>query len=663
VRTSRRAAVGVLASVLAILTVLVGLPAPGAAAGPRWDLVRISGDDRYATAAALSRHTFHDRAPQVLVASGEQFADALAATPAASRLGAPLLLTRKASVPDATLTELRRLRPSVILLAGGEGVVAPAVERTLAGIARVQRIAGADRFDTAAQLSAIAFGTGVPVVFLAQGRAFPDALAAGAAAGRLDGPVLLVEKDRMPAVVAAELARLRPARIVVVGGKQAVSDAVVRSIKHRHVDRIYGDDRYATAAALAAEVPGDARVALLASGTSFPDALAAGPSASAVDGTFALTGRTCLPSDSAQGMVDAGVQEVLVIGGPSAVPASATEPCDPVTPSPTTTSPPATTTTTTAPAPTTTTTSPRSSPTTTPRPTTTLPPTFQVPELSATATLPEDVADPTVLKVGDRWYAYSTQVYLTKVPVRWSSDLRTWSRPQEAMPTLAVWAQFGAHWAPSAVFAGGRYVLWYSARDRATGLQCVSRATSPRPEGPFVDELSKPPVCQSDLGGSIDPQVFTDVDGSRWLSWKSDENAMGAPSRLWVAPLSADGRTVTGSATVTVGQGAAWETFTIEQPALVRSGSTYYLFYSGGYWESDTYAIGYATGPSPRGPFTKRTTTKPWLGSSAGVGGPGALDAFTGPDGRLWATFHAWAGPIGYVNGGMRTLRAGPLSL
>ena len=480
-------------------------------------------------------------------------------------------------------------------------------------------------------------------MFLAQGRAFPDALAAGAAAGRLDGPVLLVEQDRVPPVVAAELARLRPARIVVVGGKRAVGDAVVRSIRHGHVDRIYGDDRYATAAALAAEVPGDSRVALLASGTSFPDALSAGPSASALDGTFALTGRACLPADSAQGMLDAGVQEVLVIGGPSAVPTSATEPCAPVSPSPSpTTRPPATT--------------PRSSPTT-------LPPVAAAPELDATATLPEDVADPTILKVGDRWYAYSTQVYLTKVPVRWSGDLRTWSRPQEAMPTIAVWAQFGAHWAPSATFAGGRYVLWYSARDRATGRQCVSRATSPRPEGPFIDELSKAPVCQPELGGSIDPHVFTDADGTRWLSWKSDENAVGAPSRLWVAPLSADGRTVTGEPTTTIGQGAAWETFTIEQPALVRSGATYYLFYSGGYWESDTYGIGYATGPSPRGPFTKRTTARPWLATSAGTGGPGALDAFTGPDGRLWATFHAWAGPVGYVNGGRRTLRAGPLAL
>jgi putative cell wall-binding protein len=632
-----RAAACVLALVGALVVVL---PSTGSAASPGWSLTRISGDDRYATAAALSRHTFRTRTRQVVVASGEQFADALAATPAAARLGAPLLLTRNASVPAATLAELKRLRPSVILLAGGEGVVSFDVQRKLAEVAAVHRIAGADRFETAAKLSALAFGGGVPVAFLAQGRSFPDALAAGAAAGRLDGPVLLVEHDRVPPSVAAELARLRPARIVVVGGKLAVGDAVFRGLKHRHVDRIYGDDRYATAAALAAEVPGSARVALLASGTSFADALAAGPSASALGGTFALTGRQCLPEESAQGMVDAGVREVVVVGGPSAVPGSAVQPCGPTTAAP----------------PPTATTVPRTPPTTAPS-------SAPVPELTEVGQLPADVADPAVLRVGDRWYAYSTQVYLTNVPVRWSGDLKTWSPLQEAMPTIAVWASFGSHWAPSVVATGNRYVLWYSARDRVTGLQCISRASSPRPEGPFVDELDAAPICQRDLGGSIDPQVFTDADGSRWLSWKSDENAVGNPSRLWVAPLSADALRVTGAWTPTIAQGARWETFTIEQPALTRSGSTYYLFYSGGYWESATYAIGYATATSPRGPWTKRTATTPWYGSAGGRTGPGALDTFPGPDGTLWATYHAWPGAVGYANGGQRSLRLARLQL
>ncbi|MCU1376041.1 MAG: beta-xylosidase, partial [Actinomycetia bacterium] len=454
----------------------------------------------------------------------------------------------------------------------------------------------------------------------------------------------------------------RPARIVLVGGQSAVSDAVGRSIAHRHVDRVAGKDRYATAAALAGQVPSRSSVALIASGTSFPDALSAGPSASALGGTFALTGRQCLPTASAQGMTDDGVREVLIIGGESAVPDAAADPCEPVVPATTTTIAPrpTTTTTTTVPRPGggTTTTVPRSTTTTTAPPAD-----APVPKLTARGSLPEDAADPAILKVGNRWYAYATQVYLTKVPMRWSDDLRTWSRSAEAMPGLAPWAEFGAHWAPSVTQVGGRFVMWYSARDRTSGRQCISRAVADRPEGPFVDELRAAPVCQVALGGSIDPHVFTDQDGSRWLSWKSDENSVGVRSQLWTAPLSIDARTLTGAPVAVLAQDAAWETFTIEQPALYRKGDVYYLFYSGGYWESDTYAIGYATGSSPRGPFTKQTVAGPWLATAAGAAGPGALDVFSGPGSETWVTYHAWTGGVGYVNGAKRTLRVAKLDL
>ena len=77
-------------------------------------------------------------------------------------------------------------------------------------------------------------------------------------------------------------------------------------------------------------------------------------------------------------------------------------------------------------------------------------------------------------------------------------------------------------------------------------------------------------------------------------------------------------------------QTAPWENPTIEQPNIVKRGSTYYLFYSGGWWESSTYGMGYATATSRMGPYTKRTTTKAWVSSSSGANGPGGLDTFTG---------------------------------
>src|SRR5439155_24623495 len=129
---------------------------------------------------------------EVVLASVVEFADALAASPAAARRHAPLLLTYRDSVPSSTLAEIRRLHPRRIVLAGGPVAVSVAVEYALGLSFPVTRLAGADRFATAAKLADASFGTGAPVVFLAPGRSFPDALAAGAAAGRLGGPVLLV---------------------------------------------------------------------------------------------------------------------------------------------------------------------------------------------------------------------------------------------------------------------------------------------------------------------------------------------------------------------------------------------------------------------------------------------------------------------------------------
>ena len=231
------------------------------------------------------------------------------------------------------------------------------------------------------------------------------------------------------------------------------------------------------------------------------------------------------------------------------------------------------------------------------------------------------------------------------------------------MPDLPTWAEFGANWAPSVVNVGnGSFVLWYAARDKASGRQCISRAIASNPAGPFADGLAKAPVCQLTLGGSIDPHVFTDTDGSRWLYWKSDENALGKPTHLWVQRLSSDATTLTGSPVRILSESSAWEAPTIEQPCVTRVGNNYYLFYSGGWWESADYGVGVAVGSSPTGPFTKLTTSNAWLQSAPGMQGPGALDVFEGPGGARWAVFHAWGDTVGYAEGGSRTSRFGILS-
>jgi hypothetical protein len=163
----------------------------------------------------------------VLVTTGTGFADALAAGPAAAAQDSPVLLVAPGSLPAATAQELARLRPQAITVVGGAPAVWPAVEEALRSVAPVTRVFGPDRSATSAAVARAAFPGTAPVVHLATGASFPDALAGGPAAALGGGPLLLVRKDCVPAAVQAQVDRLAPARVVVLGGASAVSDAVL----------------------------------------------------------------------------------------------------------------------------------------------------------------------------------------------------------------------------------------------------------------------------------------------------------------------------------------------------------------------------------------------------------------------------------------------------
>jgi len=189
---------------------------------------RQSGADRYSTAAAISAKHFDPGAAVAFVATGEDFPDALTGGPAAAALGGPILLTQKAKLPSATISELKRLKPKRIVVVGGTGVVSEAVQDALKGYTtgEVSRLAGADRYSTGGKISKDAFKAGAPVAYVATGANFPDALAGGAAGAFKDGPVLLVAGGTIPKATAAELTRLKPKSIIVLGGTAVVPKTV-----------------------------------------------------------------------------------------------------------------------------------------------------------------------------------------------------------------------------------------------------------------------------------------------------------------------------------------------------------------------------------------------------------------------------------------------------
>jgi putative cell wall-binding protein len=171
--------------------------------------------------------------PVVYVASGQGFADALSGAPAAGTAGGPLLLIPNTSIPAVIATELARLNPVRIVVLGGTSSVSSAVKTALQSYTTgtVTRIYGADRYATSAAISKATYAPGVPVVYVASGQGFADALSGAPAAGTAGGPLLLIPNTSIPAVIATELARLNPVRIVVLGGTSSVSSAVLQAMK------------------------------------------------------------------------------------------------------------------------------------------------------------------------------------------------------------------------------------------------------------------------------------------------------------------------------------------------------------------------------------------------------------------------------------------------
>jgi putative cell wall-binding protein len=185
------------------------------------------------------------------------------------------------------------------------------------------RISGADRYGTSAAISKASFSAGVPVAYVATGLNYPDALAGGPAAALSGGPVLLTDPRDLPQVIRDELERLDPDRIVVLGGSGAVSSRVsgqLQAYTSAPVERLQGADRFATAVAVSRATfsPG-VGAAFVATGASFPDALAAGPAAIATRGPVLLTRAGSLPASTRDELVRLAPRSIYLLGGTTAV--------------------------------------------------------------------------------------------------------------------------------------------------------------------------------------------------------------------------------------------------------------------------------------------------------------------------------------------------------
>jgi putative cell wall-binding protein len=211
-----------------------------------------------------------------------------------------------------------------LLLAIGLGLAAfPLAAPATAEGATLVRYGGSDRYATAAAISAASFDPGVSAVYIVTGVNFPDALAGAAAAAAENAPTLLVTGSSIPEATRAELTRLKPRRIVILGGNGVVASTVATALRPYTtgtVVRIAGADRYATSAAISRATfePGVSR-AYVATGANFPDALGGAAAAGRNGAPVLLVARDRMPEAVATELKRLAPAEIIILGGTGAV--------------------------------------------------------------------------------------------------------------------------------------------------------------------------------------------------------------------------------------------------------------------------------------------------------------------------------------------------------
>lgn len=305
----------IVAVLLALLAPMPGRPAD-AADGPAPEGRRLAGADRIETATVVSRYGFPSGSETVYLARADNFPDALAAGSLTD--GPVLLIPPDGAAPAVVTAELERLAPSMVVALGGPAAVSETMLSSVADGRDTGRLAGTDRFATAARIARHSFPDGSAVVYLARADDFPDALAAGALT---DGPVLLVPSSgTVPTTVLDEVTRLDPDQVVALGGETAIADDVLaRAAEGRRTGRLAGSSRFETATRIAQRAfPETADEVYLSRSDGYADALAAG----------ALTGGPILLAPPDGPIPEATLSEInrlapariVALGGPVAVP-------------------------------------------------------------------------------------------------------------------------------------------------------------------------------------------------------------------------------------------------------------------------------------------------------------------------------------------------------
>jgi putative cell wall-binding protein len=310
-------------------------------------VLQAAGATRYETGVQISAHQWastgvttdtRTQAKAVVLATGNDFADALVAVPLAKKVQGPLLLTdgMATTTNSAVLTEIQRVLPTkdtTVYLLGGDKALNTGIETQLQKLGyTTQRLAGPDRFATALQVAQKGMGDPTHVI-VARGdegtnhNGFADALAAGSYAANVFGggnsAVVLSNFNTFdPTTQAYVQSKLHAGQenVAAVGGQAAAAMTTIKGSANTYVSAV-GSDRYETAAKVAAAFLPNGKGAQIgvATGTVFADALTGGAYQATVGGPLLLTDPKVLPASTADAVAGFSTQEINIFGGNVAI--------------------------------------------------------------------------------------------------------------------------------------------------------------------------------------------------------------------------------------------------------------------------------------------------------------------------------------------------------
>ncbi|MDW8803070.1 cell wall-binding repeat-containing protein [Clostridium sp. A1-XYC3] len=290
-----------------------------------YNTIRIGGIDRYDTSANIANNFFNSNFKNMIVASGEDFPDAITGSILSKKLDAPILLVSKTAEEYKNWGFTSRLQAEgIIYILGGDGSINSLYEKLSKGYKSI-RLSGMDRFSTNSSIVNHAdVAKGTPVIIV-NGFEFADALSASSISAIKGYPLIMSNKDKLNDNATKILKNIEPSQVFIIGGQGSINDNVVDNIKNiinvledSKIIRISGANRYETSLNICKYFNINGDTAIIASGEDFPDALSGSALAAKLNAPIILTNGRDISSQKNY-LDTTNYKNLILIGGKSSI--------------------------------------------------------------------------------------------------------------------------------------------------------------------------------------------------------------------------------------------------------------------------------------------------------------------------------------------------------